>query len=226
MSSDFQTAKNDYLKFQSLTSQTAALDKTKQLLAQRDTLFTTYLLLLSEKVDENPGLSPSDKQTYQQLIAGETSFLTSHAKQIPGVSSLDDAIALSTPFESHYKTLYLTIKKVLASLALGQLANLDRSYQSLISQAQSIISTNASAIPTSKQTVISQWVDQIQKKQQAFQQNYSSLTTAITSLDGYDVGEIDRKYNDIAKGMTDAQQYLSDGASFMKELKQTLKYIE
>lgn len=225
-SSDFQTAKNEYLKFQSLTSQTAALDKTKQLLAQRDTLFITYLLVLSDKLDENPGVSPSDKQKYQQLLASESAFLSSHLKQAPGTTSLDDTIALSGPFESHYKTLYLTIKKVLAVLTLGQLTALDTSYQSLIASAQSIIATNASTIPAAKTTIINQWVDQIQKKQQAYETQYASLVSAVSSLDGYSTSEIDQKYSDILKGATTARGYISDGASYLGELKRTLKYTE
>jgi len=222
---DFQTAKNTYLQFQSLAAQTDAYNKTKLFLTQRDNLFKAYLLLLSDKLDENPGVSPNDKGTYQQLLASESAFLTTNAQQIPGAISLNDVTSLSPPFENQYKTLQRDIRKVLIILALGQLTTLNNSFQTITSAAQAIVTANATVFPTQKQATINQWVTQIQLKEQSYQKQYADLIDSTNKFDGYDVRELDQKYNDILKGVTNARQLLIDGASNLIELKDELKYI-
>ena len=72
---DFQVAKNTYEKFNTLESQSLALSSTKTMLQQRNTLLHAYLLYLYERVGEHGGITPSNKQLYQSLLANELAFL-------------------------------------------------------------------------------------------------------------------------------------------------------
>jgi hypothetical protein len=226
LASDFQTARNEYIHFQTLSSQTTAFEKTKTYLVQRDNLMKSYLLLLSEKLDENTGVSSEDKGKYQQLMASESAFLVSHAQQIPGTSSLNEAIAQSPLFEDHYKTLQRNIRRVLITIALGQLTLLHDSVRSVTTASQSIFNANMGILTPQKQATITQWMIQIQNKENVYQQKYKVLADENAILDGFDVPDLDRNYNDILKGITDARQNLADTASYLKELKNALQFIE
>jgi ABC-type transport system involved in cytochrome bd biosynthesis fused ATPase/permease subunit len=50
---DFKVARSEYLKFKTLTSQQSALEKTKQMLADRSQLLRSYLQFLNEKLNES-----------------------------------------------------------------------------------------------------------------------------------------------------------------------------
>src|SRR3990167_2153444 len=110
---DFKVAKNEYEKFKSLVSQTDALEQTKKMLAQRDVLLRSYLLLLNEKLNENKGLDGSDKTLYQTLIQNEVKFLESHANLIPAIGSIDDTVDVSKQLESHYNILQTSIRQTI-----------------------------------------------------------------------------------------------------------------
>jgi hypothetical protein len=223
---DFQTARDEYLHFQTLSSQTKAFEKTKQFLVQRDNLVKSYFLLLSERLDESIGVSADNKGKYQQFLASDSAFLTAHAQQVPQTLSLDAAIAQSTPFEAQYRILQRDIRRVLLTLALGQIKTLNDTVVSLIGDAQIIIDTNTNAFPSQKQSTITQWMQQIQKKEDLFQQKYTTLTGAAATLDGFDPDDLNRNYVVILKGITDARQYLVDCSLYLGELKNSLKFIE
>ncbi len=90
---NFQTAKNRYLTYKTLTSQTEALAATKTFLETRDQVSITYLSLL---LDKNPGDLSS------KLINEEVGFFSSHRVKISAVGSLEDAVKSSDSVKEHF----------------------------------------------------------------------------------------------------------------------------
>jgi hypothetical protein len=223
---NFQVAKNEYIKFKSLTAQTDALDKTKLMLVQRDKLLRSYLSLLNEKLNEDQGLSGSTKQLYQTLIKNEITFLDGHANKLPSVGSLSDAITVSGELDSHYKILQISIRQILIGLSLGQLSILANSYDKTLLDIQKIISTYGNTFPASKQETINRWVLQIKSKRSLYQQKYDALTQGNSQLTANDMQDLDQKYALLTKQAGEARQYLAEGSSFFIELTNTLKFIE
>ncbi len=115
---NFKVARTEYLKYKTLLSETTALDTAKTMLAQQDQLLRSYLLFLNEKLNENTGLSSSEKNLYQTLIRNEVTFLETHTALIPSIGSLADAVSVAKQLESHYLVLSAYIRQTI--IALGQ----------------------------------------------------------------------------------------------------------
>ena len=222
---DFQVAKNEYEKFKTLTSQTTALEKTKSMLGQRDQLLHGYLLLLLEKLNEESGLNPSTKQLYRSLIASELTFLEGHAQLIPSIGSLEDSVRVSQELESHYRVLQTSIRQILIGLSMGQLAILGQMYDAATRDAQNLIVSSAGYFTPAKQEVVNRWVLQITNKRSLYQQKYDAISSANALLQSNDIDDLDRQYAEITKTIAEARQYLLEGASFLTELKNALKFV-
>lgn len=222
---EFQVAKNEYAKFNTLTAQTTALTKTKTMLGQRDQLLHAYLVLLMEKLNEESGLNATTKQLYRSLITSEITFLEGHAQLIPSIGSLDDATNVSGELESHYRVLQTSIRQILIGLSLGQLAILGQIYDTALRDAQGIIVSSSGYFTPAKQEIVNRWVLQISNKRTLYQQKFDAISSANTLLDNRDLEELETQYNAMTKSIAEARQYLLEGASFLTELKNALKYV-
>lgn len=223
---DFLVAKNEYAKFGTLTSQTTALEKTKAMLTQRDQLLHSYLTLLGEKLNEDKGLNTTSKDLYVKLIQNELAFLETHAQLIPSTGSLSDATQISEELESHYRVLQVSIRQILVGLGLGQLSILGNIYDSVVRDAQTIVTTNAGQFSPQKQETVNRWLLQITNKRSLYQQKIDAITSANALMQTTNEGELERQYNAITRSIAEARQYLLEGASFLQELKNALKYVD
>ncbi|OHD25944.1 MAG: hypothetical protein A2Y38_05705 [Spirochaetes bacterium GWB1_59_5] len=221
---DFQVAKNEYEKFQSLTSESTALAKTITMLGARDMLLKSYLFLLNEKLNEDRGLSQTEKQLYQTVIGSEVKFLAEHAGRIPSIGSLEDATVVSRELESHYIVLHASLRRTIAGLVLGNLAIQSRQFDSIVASAKALVGANRGAFALDKQAIMDRWMLQIDNKRSLYQQKINAITSANTKLTGNSLDDIDRNFTKILKDAGEAKQYLIEGTSYMGELITALKY--
>jgi len=221
---DFQVAKNEYQKFKSLESQTAALDKTRIMLAQRDQLLRAYLFLLNEKLNENTGMGSSEKLLYQTLIRNEVAFLETHAKLIPSIGSLDDAGTISKQLESHYLILQKSMRQAIVGISVGKLTELRKQFDTTFATAQTLINATRGAFIPEKQATMDRWVLQINNKKSLYQQKIDSINSSNSSWDTNSLDEMNRKFLGLQGNVASAKQELQEGSSFLGELVNTLRY--
>lgn len=223
--SEFQVAKNEYEKFQTLTSQATALDKTKIMLAQRDQLLRAYLIVLYEKLnDPNSGLPAVTKGQYQTILTNEIVFLETHAQRIPAIGSLEDAVDVSRELESHYGVLQASIRQILVGFSLGQLAIIAKHYDDQLLKAKALVSANSALLPFAKQETVNRWLLQIANKRNFYQQKVDAIAIANAQMSTTDAEELDTVFNAAMRNIGEARQYLAEGASFFVEFKNALKY--
>jgi hypothetical protein len=223
--SDFQVAKNEYLKFKTLTSEATALEKTKAMMTQRDQLLRSYLLVLYEKLnDPNSGLTQITREQHQKILGNEIAFLETHAQTIGAIGSIEDAEQVSKELESHYIILQTSIRQILIGLSLGQLAIIAKHYDTLVTDSQAIISQHAGTFTPQKQETINRWVLQIVNKRNFYQQKVDSISQQSAAMDASDEDDLDTQYNTLVRGMAEARQYLVEGISNLTELRDALKY--
>jgi len=224
--SDFQVAKNEYLKFKTLTSQATALEKTKAMMAQRDQFLRSYLLVLYEKLnDPNSGLAPVTREQYQRILGNEIAFLETHTQTIASIGSIEDADQVSKELESHYGVLQTSIRQILTGLSLGQLAIIAKFYDALVVDSQSLITQYGTTFTPQKQETINRWVLQIVNKRTFYQQKVDAITQQNALLEATDLDDLDTQYNAMIRGMSEARQYLVEGVSNLTELRDALKYV-
>lgn len=223
---DFQVAKNEYLKFKTLQSETTALEKTRVMLSQRDQLLRAYLFVLNEKLnDPNAGLSSITRGQYQTILGNEVKFLESHIQKIPSVGSIQDADRVSDELESHYMVLQTSVRQILVGLTLGQLSILANHYDDLVTDAKTLMINYGPTLTSQEQETINRWVLQIENKRNFYQQKADAIALQSTSMDPSDTRQLDEQYNKLVRGMSEARQYLVEGVSFISELRNSLKYV-
>lgn len=220
---DFRVAKTEYEKFRSLASETAALEKTKTLLVQRDQLLRAYLSLLNERLNEDRGLSGSEKLLYQRLIQSEVVFLDAHSQLIPAIGSLTDAEEVSKKLTDHYDILAASIRQTITGIALGQLADVAQEHDRAFSAAQLLIAGNRGIFTPQKQSTLDRWVLSITNKRSLYGQKVQTISQASSLLKG-DIQALDRSFAQIQKDIAEARQYLVESVSFLGELTTALKY--
>lgn len=222
--SEFQIAKNEYLKFKTLTSQAAAVEKTRLMLAQRAQFLRAYLLLLKEKINETPTMAGPERQTYLTLIDNEVSFLDNHSLLVPSVSSVEDATRVSGDLENHYIILHRAIRQTIIGISLAQLTGMSQDYDIALTNSRNLLSANPGSFTLEKQATIDRWVLQITNKRTLFQKKYDLIVSTNNSLNSNDINELNQKFAEMLKFVSEARQELLDGSSYMKELINTLRY--
>lgn len=222
--SDFTITKNEYLKFKTLVSQTTALHATKKMLSQRDLLLRAYLLLLNEKLNEDRGLSQTEKGTYQTLIANEVMFLENHSRLVDNIGSLEDSSNVSKELESHYAVLQSSMRQTIAGISLGKLAVLSKNFDASLEQTRILLNTSRGIFTPQKQSTIDRWHLQITNTKSLYQQKVDHIVSKNTQLKGSSIEEQDQAFSQITKDVAEARQYLIEATSYLRELIEAIRY--
>jgi len=223
---DFKVARSEYLKFKTLTSQQTALEKTKQMLADRSQLLRSYLQFLNEKLNESKSMDPTDKALYQTLIKNEVTFLNNHTALMGSIGSIQDADGVSKQLSSHYTLLESSIYQTIVGLKFAELSSLDTLYYDLFTKSYALIGENRSSYTSEKQSILDRWLLQIQNKRDLYKQKTDEITKENATLKSASLSEITASYQRVLKSMSEARQYLSEGTSFLQELGTSMQYGE
>jgi hypothetical protein len=222
---EFKIAKNEYDKFNTLTSQTTALEKTVRMLSSRDILLKTYLTLLNEKLAENRGLTQSEVNLYRTLVANENVFLDTHSQLVTSIGSLEDSMEVSSNLESHYRVLSSSMRQIIIGLSLGNANLLVRQYDATVTNLKSFINSNRSELSAVKQTTIDRWMVSVDNKRSLYQQKIDGVIRTNTSLKASQPDDLDSEAASMQKGISEAKNYLMEGSSNLKEIVNTLKQL-
>lgn len=221
---EFRVARDEYLKYKTLISESNSLEKTKIMLSQRAVLLKSYLFLLNEKLNEDGGLRTSEKQLYQTLIKNETTFLDDHAELISEIGTIDDAINVGREFESHYKIMQASIRQTIVALSMGTMNIYALQFQNLYNKAQETAKKNRQAYIPQKQSIMDRWLIQISNKFSLYQQKMDGVAQSSAGFKTASLEQMDTMLVNAQKDMQDAQQYMVEGTAFMQELLNAMKY--
>jgi hypothetical protein len=220
---DFKIAKNEYDKFNTLTSQATALDKTKSMLIQRDILLRTYLLFLNDKINENAGLSAPDRTLYMTLINNEVTFLNTHSQLTQAIATINDSVGVSGQMTDHYMVLQSSVSQIVIGLEMGNLNILAAQYDNMTTQLTAFIQANRGQMDASKQTIIDRWMVSIKDKRELYQEKYDSVATANAKLHGDSLAGLTQQSAVLKNSVNEAREYLLEGSSYMGELLNVIK---
>ncbi|OGG08525.1 hypothetical protein A2154_04485 [Candidatus Gottesmanbacteria bacterium RBG_16_43_7] len=223
---EFKLARNEYEKFKTLTSQNTALEKTIAMLVSRAQLLRSYLLLLSEKVQENPGVTFSDAGLYQSLIKNEMEFLDGHMQLVSAIGTLEDADAVASDLSSHYIILTTSEYQTIIGLSLGQLNMLKQTYDESLEQVEALVNVYKSSYKPSKQATIDRWLISIKDKRDLYERKVSDIASRNSGLKSTTIEDIQVEVNGLVGDIQQAKAYLADGTSFMNELLVLLKTMD
>lgn len=223
---DFKVARNEYQKFNTLTSQTTALTKTRDMLTQRNALLKSYLLLLNEKINETTGMTETDKSYYRSLINNENSWLTKNNELIPSIGSLEDANNVSQFLENHYNILLGSMLQIVSAISLGNLNGIANQYDQNLADAKALVNSNRGIFTPQKQSLLDRWLLQITNVRSLYQGKADEIKVKISKLKGVTTGYTDPAslFSDSKKILAEGRQYLLEGSSYLAELTREIKY--
>lgn len=221
---DFQIARNEYLKFKSLASETAAIEKTREMMASRAQLLRAYLLLLNEKMNEATTLTESERDFYFDSIQTENSFLENHIVFVGSIDTIEDLIKASKQLEDRYKVLQSTMRQTVLILNLARLRILSNEYVSRLQDAKNLVDEAKKELNSDQTATLDRWLLQIGNKRTLYLQKQDQIVQDITGLKGSNIQELDKKYQETTKKITEAHQELKAGTAFMAELANAMKY--
>ncbi len=221
---DFTVAKNEYLKFKTLASESTAVVKARDMLAQRSLLLRAYLLLLKEKIDESPTMSSSDRQLYLELITNEVAFLETHSKFVESVGSIADASKASEQLEFHYSVLALSIRQIILGLTTARLTELGDAYSGIMINSQILLNVAKQELPLDRQITLDRWFQKISDKRTLFLQHVDTINQANKALKGSNMQDIQTKFLEALPYAVQAKQDLTEGTSYLGELLNAMRY--
>jgi len=222
---DFVVAKNTYQKFNTLDAQSTALSTAKTMLSQRDLLLHAYLSFLYERVGEQAGITPTNRQLYQSLLTTELAFLENQSSLVSSINTTDDATTISQQLEDHYQVLSATMDQIIAGLSFGQLNVIAQNFQLQLTNAQQLVQFNSATITQAKQTTINNWITQITSKQNLYQQKIASINAASAAMaNSIDPNDLSSKFLNVQSQLNDAKGYLSDSIANLGEIVNALQY--
>ncbi len=211
---NFLTAKNRYLTYQTLTSQTEALQATKSFLESRDQVLITYLQMLIEK---NP------PENFKKLLNEEIGFLSDQKDLVPAVGSLSDTVRVSATFEEHYPITLVLSRQTVANVILDKVRALDGRLATMETGFETKI--NAVKSQGKDVTTLERWLLETKNKQLLAREKISSAQTFTDKLSpSKSSTQISKDYGDIQVLIFEANQYLKEASAYLKEIKEELKY--
>lgn len=221
---DFQISRNEYLKFKSLSAESIAIQKTREMLSQRSLLFKAYLFLLNEKIAESPSLTAQERDFYTGSIRTEVDFLETHSQFVSSVQTIQDAIKASQQLEGRYTVIQTIMRQTVLGLNLARLRVLAEDYNARMVEAKTLVEEARKEFPAERQATLDRWFNQIGNKRTLYNQKQETITQTISSMKGNSIKDLDQKFADTLKRITEAQQELKEGTSYMTELANAMKY--
>lgn len=209
---NYLTAKNRYLTYKTLISQTEALDAAKNFLQARDELITTYLKMLIEK---NPG------ETLTKLLEGEINFYLDHKSKVPSVGSLDDAVSLSQRVSDQFPQTEVLVRKAIADVLLAKLRALEKRQ----AEIESGLETKINQIKNKGDTAtLERWLLATKNKRLLAGQKLNEASGLSDKLKPRSTALLSEDFGQIQIKIFETNQYLKEGAAYLNEITQELKY--
>lgn len=210
---NFLMAKNRYLTYKTLVSQSEALTATKNLLETRDMVISTYLKMLIEK---NP------QESFNKLLGDDISFFSDHETKIPEVGSLEDAVGISKLVEEHYPRTEVLARQVIASLLLSKV----RAFEERLSTLETGFEEKINFLKTQGKDVatLERWLLATYNKRLLARDKLDEAFYLANKLTPKKSTQISEEFGKIQVTIFEANQYLKEAAAYLKEIKEELKY--
>jgi len=153
----YLSAKNAFLSFNTLTSRTTAIDKTKTLVTSRSLLTQTYLRALRTQLASTPTITQNTRNNLSSQLQNHETFLQNHAQNTSSITDLNAIISHSNIFQDRYPQIQ--------TLAFTTLYTIQRAQQNDLSQrlttqqlSLSSLATQIGDSPEINTTQVAQWL--------------------------------------------------------------------
>ena len=179
---DYQDARDFYLKNPTLTLKEETRKKTLSMLRNRDELMKVYLTALRMKIVETQGLSETDKNNIFGKIDAEVAWYVNHGTNYLDSDPLENLFGKSSESESRYKTNTSPIAyEALFYISLGTEQKLRSDQEDIYKNLRSVIDRDVAA---GKYDInpFNRWFTDIESVIQDIKQNETKARAGIQKM--------------------------------------------
>lgn len=230
---EYISAKAQYEKTKTLTAQQNLLEAGRAMLQARDEVLVQYLQALREKFIAPAGIEDSVANEYRIQIDSFIDWHTSHEEKLNSANDLGTLQADTNDAKKMFTQMKIFAYKALSALSMGKIYD----YKSRTSDLNEQLSQKALEIKNdareeykfseAKNATIERWLGESENRIIRAEEKYSQADdTMLLFEEKKDEEKVLGYYNSIIFMLGDAQQYLKESASFMKEIIREIKTEE
>lgn len=217
----YLSAKNEYLAYKTLTSETRALEATREMLKNRTRTLQTYLTAIRMKLGETTGIINYQQNLEYLKLDTETNWLSLHQESLSQPGSIADLLQQSSPLEEKYPQIELLSYQTLGTILGGK----ENSLRERVSTQAAKIEEKITEMKNEGEDVakLERWLTEAKKK---IARSEEKQVEAELILKNIKPSEQDKKreFSKAQIAFEESNQSLKEGVSFLSELIQEIKY--
>lgn len=223
----FQSARDKYLQYHSLSSKKEAEQETFQALVQRAKTLRTYFVALKYKLKTTPGvLGTKYKAELSSRLDKEVFWVNDHEKDIEALSNptLDGLFEISDRLEDKELDLKILSYKTLAAVLLGR----ERDLQAQSVSITDLLSDKIEKVEVATQAaVLKQWLEEVKNKNYLSQKQIEAAEEGLSKLDKENSArQLVKDFNLIQGNLESSKYFLDKALGFQKEIFKELTNYE
>ncbi|MGI5828193.1 MAG: hypothetical protein ACOX6V_04215 [Patescibacteria group bacterium] len=211
----FEVARNDYLKHETLASKNEAAAKTQKFILQRAATFRTYFAALRQAVAENNGISESDKSSTDSKLNEQINWLKDYEDNINNLSnpSLEQLFNYSDIFEARESDYRLLGFETLAHVLIGKIVSLNQEYSLLLNDLEPYVQKSPAGYLTN-------WLKEARKSLSESEQHIEAAKEVLKDIHKGTVTQqrAERIFASVQTEVNASQEVLQKGMGYQKEI--------
>ena len=215
---EYETAKNAFYAYQTLTAKTEAINKTLSMLQARDDVIRTYLTAIRLRLAEATGISSYEQSLLYIKLDSEIGWYINHRDLISSAGTIVDLIKNSKETERRYPDTESLAYEALITISVGKVQNIRNLLRQEISQLEEKI-TQIRAKGDKQTGVIERWLLEANNKIIRSQEKENEAVETLSSKKGVTL----KGYNQASTKLQEAIIYLKEANSHLSEVIREVK---
>jgi len=218
---EFISAKQAYLNYQTLNSKENALNKTSNLIRREDEVVKTYLTALRLKLGQISSISDYELNIIYLKIDNEVAWYQNHQNNLNSTGSLEDLVKSSQTMKQRYQETEVLAYQTLGSILAGKQAyyriQIKQQIDSLKEKIGIIRQTGDKETQTAER-----WLLEAENRLTRSQEKEFEAQQILAKMKVSDINKI-RDYNQAQYKIEESHQYLKEANHYLKEIIQEVK---
>ena len=218
---EYTSAKSEYYAYQTLESETRALEKTRALLFTRNAALATYLTALRMKLVETTNVINYEQSMRFIYLDNQISFLKLNDQKLPAPATIDDLQIVSNEVADKYPEIEILAYQTLTTINAGQVEGLTSRLEVEVKKLEEKIDEARNLGEDT--TTVERWLLNVKEKIVLAKRKREEAKNLISTL-------VPKEQNKKAVWASsqqlseEANQYLKEAVSYTKEIIKKLKY--
>ena len=224
--------RSQYLNFKTLKSQQDAHDATVKMLQARDNVVIIYLVALKARLQEAIGIAPARSEGLKIRIDEERGWFTEHRNEVSSAGTLDDLVSDSNEAEKHFLSVEPLFYEILSVIAQGRITDFTERTDELTMQVDAKVEQIRSddrseyTFSSDKFSVLDRWMFEAENRVTRSKEKQIEADVNILDYSRKRGGSIISNYNSISSTLGEAQLFLKEANTFLKEIIREIKTAE